>query len=113
MLTAEQREEIRALIEQEIAKLEESVERLRERLEVVAPDVAIGRLSRLDSMVNQGTAEMALGDAQKKLNRLMDKRARVDDPNFGRCARCEEWISIERLRAAPDRGVCVKCMQTK
>ncbi len=111
MLTAEQREEIRALIKSEIAHLEESTESLQQRLGTVEPDVAIGRLSRMDSLVNKGTVEMALAEELKKLKRLRDKLPRVDDPDFGICARCDGEISIERLRAAPDRGVCMTCLR--
>jgi DnaK suppressor protein len=96
-----------------IKELEASVISLKERMETVSPDLAIGRISRMDSLVNQGTVEMALAEESKKLNRLRDRIQRLDDPDFGRCALCNEWIPIERLKAAPDRGVCVPCMNAR
>ena len=113
MLTAKQREELRKLIEAEIRELEEIVIGVEGRFESVTPDASVGRLSRMDSLVNKGTAEMALAEAQKKLRRLKEKLARINEPDFGRCAGCGEWIPMDRLRAAPERGVCVPCLNKK
>jgi len=110
VLSTEEREEIRSIILREIAALEEQLEGMKEQLQPVEPDAAIGRLSRLDSMVNQGTVEMAAGEAQKRLNRLRDKLERVGEKDFGKCGVCGKWISMERLRLSPDRGICVKCL---
>lgn len=113
MLTASDRRKLRKVMESAIRELEASVASLKERMETVSPDLAIGRLSRMDSLVNQGTVEMALEEESRKLNRLRERIQRIDDPDFGRCARCNEWIPMERLKAAPDRGVCVPCMQNR
>ena len=110
MLTKEQRDEIRALIKSEIARLTESIAALEERTVPVSPDSAIGRISRMDSMVNRQTAEMALDQERRMLERLKGKLPRVDDPDFGQCMGCSEWIPMERLRAAPDRGLCTACL---
>ncbi len=113
MLTVEQREELRILIREKIVELEKSLESLQEQANPIAPDNAIGRLSRMDSLVNQGTAEMAMVNTRKTLERLRGKLDRIDDANFGRCGKCNQWIPIERLRAAPDRGVCIECLRGK
>ncbi len=113
MLAETDRKELRRIMEDAIRDLEASVKSLKERMETVSPDLAIGRLSRMDSLVNQGTVEMALSEESKKLNRLRDRIQRLDDEDFGRCALCNEWISLERLKAAPDRGVCVACMKAR
>jgi DnaK suppressor protein len=100
-------------MEAEIRELEASCASLRERMETVSPDLAIGRLSRMDSLVNQGTVEMALTESTRKLNRLRERIQQLDDVEYGRCALCNEWIPFERLLAAPDRGVCVPCMNKR
>lgn len=110
MISDQQRDEIKLIIINSIEELELSQRHLRERLETVAPDSSIGRLSRMDSMVNKGTVEMALSENQKKLTRLRGKLERIDDSNFGMCASCGVEIPMERLRAAPDRGVCKDCL---
>lgn len=113
VLSAQEREELRAIIEQEILSLEEQLGGMKEKMQPVEPDAAIGRLSRLDSMVNQGTVEMAATELIKRLARLRDKLTRVDDKDFGKCGVCGKWITMERLRLSPDRGICVKCLQKK
>ena len=111
MLKPKEREELRRLIVEQIANMEESIRSLQEIMIPVSPDAAIGRISRMDSLVNQGTAELALNDAQKRIGRLRDKLTKIDDPDFGKCAGCGEWIPIDRLRAAADKGVRMACMK--
>lgn len=113
MITEQDREKLREVMFALIKELEESLPALREKASPVAPDNSIGRLSRYDSMVNAGTAEMALQEAQKRLQRLRNNLARVDGPDFGKCAMCGDDISKERLFAAPDRGICVSCMKKR
>lgn len=76
---------------------------------VVAPDSAIGRLSRLDTMQIR---EMALATRQRlreEKARLQDAVHRIESGTFGRCALCREDISHERLQIQPDAVVCVPC----
>jgi DnaK suppressor protein len=110
MLTAADRAELRKLMEEEIRALEQTLASLEKSEESISPDAAVGRLSRMDSMVNKGTMELAMAESQQRLRRLREKLARIDEPDFGKCPMCSEWISMDRLRAAPDRGVCVSCL---
>lgn len=113
MLTAEQREEIRALIKSLIGELEASVASLHEQTTAEANDEGACQITRMDNLMNKGTAELAMQESQKRLTRLREKLERIDEPDFGKCASCGKWISIERLRAAPERGVCVECLRKK
>jgi len=113
MMTPELREEMRVIIQDAINELEEQQDHLKERLDTVSPDSSIGRLSRMDSLVNKGTLEIAYSENQKKLNRLRDKLTKVDSEDFGKCAKCGNWIPEERLKAAPDRGMCRACLTEK
>lgn len=113
MLSAKDREEIRLLIESEIHTIEEALNHFRDENSPIPPDMAIGRLSRMDSLVNQETLTIAMDEAVRRLEKLRDKLERIDDDDFGRCAMCGEWISMERLRLAPERGVCVSCLNAQ
>lgn len=104
------REEIRAILLDEIADLTASIGRLQERLAPVEPDTAIGRISRTDAMMNAGTVSVALRESQARLSRLRQSLARVDRSDFGVCQMCGQTIHIERLRVVPDATVCVPCM---
>ncbi|MCC5874925.1 MAG: TraR/DksA C4-type zinc finger protein [Candidatus Sumerlaeia bacterium] len=110
MLTDSQRGEIRQIIVEMIAEVDEEVVAMKEQTQPVAPDSSIGRLSRMDNLVNKETVQLALDEAMKRRNRLREKLGRIDEADFGRCPMCQEMIPMERLRVAPDRGVCVKCL---
>ncbi len=112
MMTPEQLSQLRILIEERIVELEESIPRLEERVAPVAPDVAIGRLSRTDSMMNAGTVGLALKDARERLTRLRNRLKRIDDESFSLCGLCGKEIGLDRLLAVPDRGVCKACLQS-
>jgi len=109
-MTAEQREQIKELIEAQIAQLEVSTAHMREKLGPVSPDSSIGRLSRTDSMMNAGTVGLALKDANARLTRLRNRLDRVEDETFDQCALCGKTIGMERLLAVPDRGICKECL---
>lgn len=112
MLTDLERGEIRRILEEQIAEVDGEVAAMREQTQPVAPDSSIGRLSRMDNLVNRETVQLALDEALKRLQRLREKFQRIDDPDFGRCPMCREMIPMERLRVAPDRGVCVGCLNS-
>ncbi|QJT07843.1 TraR/DksA family transcriptional regulator [Oceanidesulfovibrio marinus] len=110
-LTTQQRNELRERMQREIDGLEESIARLEQGLNPVAPDAAIGRLSRLDTMLNQGINQSSLSQSRTRLVRLQHALKRIDDPDFGTCAECGEAIPIARLLALPECDCCVECAE--
>lgn len=110
-LTAEQRNELRERMRQEIEVLETNIARLEDGLSPVAPDVAIGRLSRLDTMLNQGINQSSLSQSRTRLVRLQHALKRINDPDFGECIECGEAIPIARLLALPECQMCVECAE--
>ena len=111
MLSEEQRKELRQIFLEEIEKLERSVADLQDRSRPVAPDNAIGRISRMDSIVQQSTAEHLQHGARERLEQLRDRLSEIDSPSFGICARCGQSIPLERLKAVPNAAICVACAQ--
>lgn len=111
MLTDEQRQQMKELIQKQIRDTEEMLASLRDGLESLAPDAAVGRLGRMDAMVNQSTLEKSFASSQSRLTRLGNRLARIDDPKFDLCGRCTKPIAFERLLAAPDRGTCTQCLK--
>ncbi len=102
-------EEIRRNIEIEIAKTEEKIESYREMLQPIGPDNAIGRVSRMDAIVNSGVVEAALREAEQKLSQLKTMLGKVGDPNFGVCQRCGNPIPYRRLLIMPQSPYCMGC----
>ena len=113
MLSPQDRRELRALLEAEIEKLDRSLVELRERSKPVAPDNAIGRLTRMDSLVHQSTAQHLLQKTEQRLDLLRHRLDAIDDERFGVCPRCKKPIALERLRAVPDAIFCIACAQAR
>jgi len=109
MLTTDQLIELEIIARDELARLQTESEEAKVDAGVVAPDNAIGRLSRLDSMQMQ---EMAL-DAQRRrdarIRQLREALERMDAGTFGTCAGCHQPIDYERLAAYPETTVCGAC----
>jgi DnaK suppressor protein len=104
-----EKEEIRKRIAEEIEKTEEDIAQYKEMTKPVAPDIAIGRISRMDAINNKSVTEAALREAEGRLSKLRYMQNRVGDEDFGFCAKCKEPIPIGRLLLMPHSTHCVKC----
>lgn len=111
-MNEKQRKEFRKYAEEEIKALETEIPRLKELVKPVAPDNAIGRISRMDNIVNQSVAEAQLSKAKIRLARLQEALKRVDDDEeFGLCIDCGDPIPMARLKAMPETELCVECAE--
>ena len=109
MLEIEQVIELEILARDEIERLEAEIEGAREGTEAVAPDAAIGRLSRIDSMQIQEMAKDAQRRRELRLRMLREALERMDSGEYGRCGACGEWIDYPRLESAPESVKCGNC----
>lgn len=107
--------EVDELIELEIWAREE-LERLRAEAgkeefdpAAVAVDVAIGRLSRLDSMQMEEVKKAASRQRNERIHLLQEALRRMDDGSYGLCEGCGEWISYARLEQRPEANLCRTC----
>ncbi len=108
-LDATQLENLRTSLEGLRDELEQQREKVRAETAPVAPDDAIGRLTRMDAMQQR---EMALASAEaatRRLHAVLRALDRIEDPEFGLCTRCEEAIEWPRLRARPEASLCLGC----
>jgi DnaK suppressor protein len=111
-MTEAERKEFKRFAEEEMAALRAEIPRLAEQVKPVAPDNAIGRVSRMDTIVNQSVAEAQLSKARVRLARLEEAMKRVDeDEEFGLCLDCGEPIPMARLKAMPETAYCVDCAE--
>lgn len=108
-MTEKQADEIRELIENEILKTGQTVAEYRELTKPIAPENAIGRVSRMDAINNRSVTEAALRTAEKKLQGLKNILPRVGDKDFGQCARCKQDIPVQRILLVPYSQFCVRC----
>ena len=95
----------------EVTRLKDEVIRLKEVTKPVSPDASIGRLSRMDNIVNNSVNTAALAKAESRLAGLEFALRNIDDPDFGYCMECGEPIPLARLMAMPEAILCVDCAE--
>lgn len=111
-MNEKQKREFRAFAREEIENLGAEIPRLEELVKPVSPDNAIGRVSRMDNIVNQSVAEAQLSKARVRRVRLQEALKRVDeDEDFGLCQECGDPIPMARLKAMPETELCVNCAE--
>ncbi|MFW9805029.1 MAG: TraR/DksA family transcriptional regulator [Candidatus Thorarchaeota archaeon] len=106
-----ERNEIKAKITSQINDLRVEIESLEKTSRPVAPDNAIGRLTRMEAINAKSISEASLSSARMRLTRLQHTLKRIDSKNFGLCALCEEPIPMKRLLLMPETTKCVACME--
>ncbi len=101
--------EISKIIKQELAETKNNILLLKELTKPIAPDCAIGRVSRMDAINNQSINEAALRKAEHKLSGLKFALSRLHDDDFGICARCIQTIPVGRIMLLPHSRFCANC----
>ena len=100
---------IRSIVEERINEIEAFLAQDDPESKPVAPDVAIGRLSRLDSMQAQQMILAQQRRQREELEHLHSALERIDKGTYGNCAYCLSPIAYERLEAIPDAVLCISC----
>lgn len=101
--------EFEKLLKAEISKTETKVEEYRELTQPIAPENSIGRISRMDAINNKSINEAALRKAEVKLKNLRSALERIEDEDFGNCAKCKKVIPHQRILLVPQSRFCVNC----
>jgi DnaK suppressor protein len=100
---------IQQKINEEIAKTQDAILNYKELTKPIAPENAIGRISRMDAINNKTVNEAALKKAELKLNNLTIALSNIKDPDFGLCAKCNNPIPLGRILLMPHTRFCVHC----
>jgi DnaK suppressor protein len=79
----------------------------------VAPDRAIGRLTRQEAMQAQQMSLAVRRRWQQQLQRIAQALELVRQGRYGRCGTCGEEIARERLAVMPDTFLCVPCVDRR
>lgn len=112
-MDSERQREFAPRVSQRLVEIADELVALESETETVAPDSAIGRLSRIDAMQMQ---QMAVAQRQRLRDeemRLREALQRIETGTFGRCQLCGQDIAIERLEYQPDAVVCIGCAKKK
>ncbi len=108
-MTEKERTELKQRIQTSISDTQQDIAELEELTKPIAPENAIGRVSRMDAINNKSINEAALGQAREKLDKLKFALDKCNDLEFGSCKRCGNPIPMGRLLLMPESLFCVKC----
>ena len=103
------REALRISIQEKVLKLQAEIAELKELTKPIAPENAIGRVSRMDAINNKSINEAALRKSEEKFKKLKYALTRIDEPEFGTCDRCKQPIQPMRIMLMPESNYCVGC----
>ena len=103
------KEEFEQKILEEINKTMILIAEYKEMTEPVAPDDAIGRISRMDAINNKSVTEASLRQAEEKLRNLQRVQSLVGTSDFGKCIKCGKAIPEVRILYRPESLRCVDC----
>lgn len=112
-MSPEEKKVFRENLHLEIDHCTQSIEGLQEFLKPIAPNVAIGRLSRMEALSEKGIRVENLRTESQRLQQLKRALERLDEESFGRCANCNQAIPKQRLLAVPASRLCVQCLSNK
>lgn len=101
--------EIQNRIKKEIKNTISSIKQYKELSKPIAPENAIGRISRMDAINNKSVTELALKKAEEKLKNLQIVEREMTKSNFGICIKCKNEIPVGRLMIVPESRKCVNC----
>ncbi len=107
----QEKEKLARQIRVKIETVKEDIVSYAELTRPVAPDDAIGRLTRMDAIGNKSINEAALREAQNTLVKLERALKMIDRPGFGLCRECEKPIPLARLMIMPESDMCVECAE--
>ncbi|CAI8345339.1 MAG: RNA polymerase-binding transcription factor DksA [Cryomorphaceae bacterium] len=95
----------------EIGITQNKIAEYTELCKPIAPENAIGRISRMDAINNKSVVEAALRQAKNKMLQLKVMETKITDTDFGYCIKCKKNIPLGRLMIRPHSKFCVNCAQ--
>ena len=108
-MTEQEIKDFKVKLKAMIKKQEKEIAILEDMTQPISPENAIGRVSRMDAIMNKGVSEASLRNKRDKLTKLKIALTKVDQPQFGICSRCERPIQIGRLMFMPESSRCLNC----
>jgi DnaK suppressor protein len=102
-------DQIKQLLIKEIVKTEALILEYKELTQPIAPDCAIGRVSRMDAINNKSINEAAQRQAEAKLRNLNRVLSQIGTDDFGLCLKCKQPIPPGRILIRPESLFCVRC----
>ena len=108
-MNSKDKKKIQEVVQKEISKTISSISEYKTLTQPISPENAIGRVSRMDAINNKSVIEVALRQAEKKLENLKIVDKEIGKKKFGICLRCSQKIPLARLLIIPETRKCVSC----
>ncbi len=102
---------LKEVIKESLHKIEKDIGDLKESAKPVAPDNAIGRLSRMEAIGQKSVKDASLRRAEMRRQKLLETLKRIDKEDYGVCVECDEPIEWARLKSLPESVICVSCLK--
>ena len=93
----------------ELISTKAKISKYTELSKPIAPENAIGRVSRMDAINNKSIVEAALRESVHKFNQLKIIDRKIEESDFGICLNCKKNIPFGRLIIRPHSQLCVVC----
>ena len=106
-----QTKEVQQKLLSEIKITQLKVDEYTELCKPIAPENAIGRISRMDAINNKSVVEAVLRETKNKMQQLQVIQNKITDADFGICIKCKKVIPFGRLIIRPHSKFCVNCAQ--
>jgi len=104
-MDASQLEHFRHILEELLEGLEDPFGRRDEIAVENTPDA----LDQVQNAADRALAIRQLELDSSRLRGLKDALGRIEDGSYGICLRCDEDISLKRLKALPWAAYCINC----
>ena len=102
----EEKQTLQKHILKKLEEVKEQIKSLESLVLPVAPDSAIGRITRMEAIQNKSLNEAALKKSKSLLSKLERSLAAIEDPDYGICKGCDEPIPFARMMAVPAPPRC-------
>ena len=112
-MTKQEQEAFREPLETLIENLEAQLQLADSSDESLAPDNAIGRLTRMEAIQAKSMSAAARREKERRLYRARRTLERIDKGTYGACVGCGQEIPAGRLEIMPEAPYCVRCAARK
>lgn len=111
-LTDEQLDQFRLRLLAMSAQIEASLTQTEGDTKPVAPDSAIGRLTRMDAIQMQAMAQQNRRQLEVRGLQVAAALEGLQGGNYGLCRHCKGPISLRRLEVLPESPFCLDCQES-
>lgn len=108
-LSADQIHQIRDELTRTLSRIERSIKTNGNGRPPELDQSAVGRLSRIETLQNQGMTQSLHDRERVQLEQVISALRRIDQGCYGYCTTCRNPIRFERLLVFPETPTCNRC----